>query len=140
MTGTGIRGIWVERTALYHARRKKGREKVRPIDFEEELLLELSPLPCWAHLSPEEYQGRIRELVEEIEKPGRRAARGAVVEAEKDRSTFGGAVDRQTARIMCAGHVARRGARLVPVHHFERERLVDGRRGAAHRRQVGHDR
>jgi len=67
MTGKAIRGRWVDRTALFHARRGKGREKVRPIDFEEDLLLEFSPLPCWAHLPPEEYQQRIRDLVKEIE-------------------------------------------------------------------------
>ena len=67
MTGAGIRGVWVDRTAFHRARRKKGREKLRPIDFEEEVLLEFAPLPCWAHLSSQEYQQRIRDLVEEIE-------------------------------------------------------------------------
>ena len=68
MTDRGIPAVWVDRTALYNARRrKKGREKIRPIDFEEKLTLEFSPLPCWAHLSPEEYQQRIRDLVQEIE-------------------------------------------------------------------------
>ncbi len=68
MNGTGIPGVWVHRTALYKARlRKKGREKIRPIDFEEDLLLKFSPLPCWAHLAPEDYQQRIRDLVREIE-------------------------------------------------------------------------
>jgi len=27
----------------------------------------LSPLPCWAHLPPERYRGRVQELVEEVE-------------------------------------------------------------------------
>ena len=65
----GIPDIWVHRTAPYNARRlKKNREKIRPINFEEDLLLKFSPIPCWAHLSPEEYQQRVRDLVEEIEK------------------------------------------------------------------------
>ncbi len=27
----------------------------------------LSPLPCWSHLAAEEYRGRIREMVREID-------------------------------------------------------------------------
>ena len=68
MGGTGIPGIWVDRTALYRARRKKGGEQLQPSDFAEALCLELAPLPCWAQLSPEEHQSRIRDLVEEIER------------------------------------------------------------------------
>ncbi len=68
MTGTGLPGIWIDRTALYNARRRKGGKKLQPSDFAEELTLELSPLPCWAHLSPEEYQARVQDLVEEIER------------------------------------------------------------------------
>ena len=68
MTGQGIPGVWVDRTALYNARRrKKDRENIRPIDFEEDVLVTFAPLPCWAHLAPEAYQQRIRNLVEEIE-------------------------------------------------------------------------
>ena len=68
LTGQGIPGVWVDRTALYNARRrKKSREKIRPIDFEEDVLINFTPLPCWSHLSPEEYQQRIRDLVQEIE-------------------------------------------------------------------------
>ncbi len=67
MTGQSIRGPWYNRTGHYHARRKKGGHKARKIDFMEKLTLKLVPLPCWAHLPPEEYQARIRDLVEEIE-------------------------------------------------------------------------
>ena len=68
MTGRAIRGVWVHRTALYNARRlKKTREKVRAIDFEEDMHLAFAPLPCWAHPSPEAYQQRIYDLVQEIE-------------------------------------------------------------------------
>ena len=46
---------------------------------EEELVL--SQLPCWAHLTPEQYRERISELVEEIEAEARadREARGVEV-------------------------------------------------------------
>ena len=67
MTGTSLQGVWIDRTALYNARRRKGPKAVRPIDFHEKICLEFVPLPCWAHLAPEEYQARVRNLVEQIE-------------------------------------------------------------------------
>lgn len=74
LSGRNPKGTWVNRTALYEARRrKKNREKIRAIDFEEELELEISQIPCWAELSAEEYRARIAELVREIEE--RTAAR-----------------------------------------------------------------
>lgn len=68
MTGQGLRGAWIDRTGLYNARRRKHGHKARTIDFHEKLTVELVPLPCWAHLSPEAYQQRICTLVEEIER------------------------------------------------------------------------
>ncbi|HET9227041.1 MAG TPA: hypothetical protein VFR31_10260 [Thermoanaerobaculia bacterium] len=46
-----------------------------PSDEEE---LKLSQLPCWAHLTPEQYRARIAELVEEVEAEARadREAKG----------------------------------------------------------------
>lgn len=37
------------------------------LDFATSYRLHLEPLPCWAHLSSEEYRRRIAERVEEIE-------------------------------------------------------------------------
>ncbi|MCH9646735.1 MAG: transposase [Deltaproteobacteria bacterium] len=65
--GQNLGGIWVDRTALHEARRKSPREKVHAMDFEEELTLELSPLPCWLDLTPEKRQGEIRALISDIE-------------------------------------------------------------------------
>ncbi len=63
------RGVIVERTALYRARRRaKASESVRPIEFERKLEVELTPLPCWADLSPGRYREHVRELVREIER------------------------------------------------------------------------
>ncbi len=68
LSGRNPKGIWVNRTALYEARRRKGNQgKVRVVDFEEEVELEISQLPCWAELSPEEYRRRIADMVQEIE-------------------------------------------------------------------------
>jgi len=66
--GKNLKGIWVDRTALYRARQRKGGRRARPIDFEQEVTVRLSQIPCWAHLSPEDYRQRILELVQEIEK------------------------------------------------------------------------
>ena len=87
LSGRPLEGIWVARTDFYNAGRKKGRTP-RLIDYEEAESLELSPLPCWEHLSAEEYRERIREMVREIEEETaerhrangtRPAGRGAVL-------------------------------------------------------------
>ena len=61
-----LKGVWINRTDHYNARRNKGK-KPRLIDFEKEENLSLSPLPCWSHLSPEAYRQRVRDMVNEIE-------------------------------------------------------------------------
>jgi len=68
LSGQDLKGVWVDRSALYRARQKKAGLQVRPIDFEEKVTVKLSQLPCWADLSPEAYRQRVRELVEAIEK------------------------------------------------------------------------
>jgi hypothetical protein len=60
-----LEGVWFNRTREYAAR-AAGKE-IAPRDFAEPEVLEWTPLPCWAHLSREEYQERILEIVEEIE-------------------------------------------------------------------------
>jgi REP-associated tyrosine transposase len=67
LSGRPMEGVWVDRAGFYNAGRGKGK-KPRLVDFEEGETLELSPLPCWAHLSPEDYRQRVREMVEEIER------------------------------------------------------------------------
>jgi len=61
-----LKGIWIDRTAYAKARHRLG-HKARLQDHVHEETLELSPLPCWSHLSPEEYRGRVRSLIEEVE-------------------------------------------------------------------------
>ncbi len=68
LSGRNPKGIGVDRTALYEARRRDGgKGKVREVDFEEVVELKISPLPCWAHLSPEEQYRRIADLIGHIE-------------------------------------------------------------------------
>jgi len=67
LAGRPHRGVWVDRTALGRARRRAGKKTVRAIDFEQPDELVLSPLPCWAHLSPEAYRQQVAALVQDIE-------------------------------------------------------------------------
>jgi hypothetical protein len=60
-----FKGYWFDRTQEYAAR-NRGEEYGRLTHASEETFV-LSRLPCWEHLSPEEYRKRVAELVEEIE-------------------------------------------------------------------------
>ncbi len=66
--GLPVKGVWVDRTGLYKARRTaKGRARVRPSDFEHQVELELSPLPCWADLPATRQRELLCELIQEVE-------------------------------------------------------------------------
>jgi hypothetical protein len=49
-----------------HAARTAGID-FEPHEFATEYELHFDPLPCWAHLEPEEYQSRVAEIVADIE-------------------------------------------------------------------------
>ena len=67
MVGDGVlKGTWVDREALYEARRRG--EVVSEEDFAEEVELVLSPLPCWAHMSTRAYGAVARSLIDAIER------------------------------------------------------------------------
>ena len=55
-----------------YAARNRGEEYGRLAYATEETFV-LSRLPCWAHLSPDDYRKRVAELVEEIELDARMA-------------------------------------------------------------------
>ncbi|MFY9825773.1 MAG: hypothetical protein WAM82_30645 [Thermoanaerobaculia bacterium] len=60
-----LTGHWIERTREYVARNRR-----LPFDrlrFATEESVILSPIPCWAHLTAEQYRARIAALVESIE-------------------------------------------------------------------------
>jgi len=70
--GEPAAGVWIDRSAMAKARNP---EALRvPGNFIRDYTLQLAPLPCWSHLSPETRRDRIREMLEAIEKE---AARGA---------------------------------------------------------------
>jgi REP element-mobilizing transposase RayT len=71
LEGPTHQGIWVNRTALCRARHNRPASPPRAEEFEQEETLELAQLPCWADLSWEDYQARIRVLVQEIEEETR---------------------------------------------------------------------
>ncbi len=58
----------------YHQARHRG-EKVRPADFTEHYELELTPLPCWAHLPEEEQRQKLAALVKAGEDKARTVRR-----------------------------------------------------------------
>jgi hypothetical protein len=66
-----LTGYWFDRTQEYAAR-NRGEEYGRLAYATEETFF-LSQLPCWAHLSPEQYRERVASLVEEIEAEARLA-------------------------------------------------------------------
>ena len=67
LTGKPQAGTWYDRTSEYNARRRKGGDILDSTEFSTEYQVQLAPLPCWSHLSPEERRTRVGQLVHEIE-------------------------------------------------------------------------
>jgi REP element-mobilizing transposase RayT len=65
LAGEPVRGTWFNRTQEYSARNR--REDFGRLQYATEEVLELTTLPCWAHLPQEVYRQRVAELMEEIE-------------------------------------------------------------------------
>src|SRR5882724_9150956 len=81
LDGEPLAGHWFERPREYSARnRRLPFERLR---FATEETVNLSPIPCWAHLSPDQYRARIAALVESIE------ATAALQRSQSDRSFLG---------------------------------------------------
>ncbi len=76
--GEPLRGVWIDRTAMYRARRSK--EPIREEQFASVETLELAPLPCWEDLSVPEREACVRRLISEIrrEEGLRRAGRAVL--------------------------------------------------------------
>lgn len=66
--GDTLRGTWYDRSSYRDAKAKAGRKgkDVKLEDFAVTYEVPLSPLPCWAHLSPAAYRAAIQGLVDEI--------------------------------------------------------------------------
>ena len=65
LDGAPLIGHWYDRAREYGAR-LRGKPFHR-LEFATEYTLRLEPLPCWAHLEPEQYRQRIADLVAAIE-------------------------------------------------------------------------
>ena len=65
LTGASLQGIWINRTQEYLARQRG--KTPDPQQFEESETLTLVQLPCWKHLSPEQYRNQIAHLVPQVE-------------------------------------------------------------------------
>jgi hypothetical protein len=80
LTGSKLAGDWFNSTEWTRARdaesRKQRPKPVRKNDYYERYELSLAPIDPWAHLSPEEYRQRIREMAQEIEEEARIARQG----------------------------------------------------------------
>jgi len=64
LSGEPLKGFWFDRSREYAARRL-GR-KLDRYSFADEMNVEFQKLPCWRHLSDQEYQNRIASLVDRI--------------------------------------------------------------------------
>jgi hypothetical protein len=76
-----VTGIWVDRTALYHARRTN--PALTEDDFTETTSFELTPLPVWAHLTHAERRTKIEALIDKV------VAEGAKKNHEENRTPMG---------------------------------------------------
>lgn len=65
LLGEPIRGLWFDRTAELAARNRG--ECFDRLKFATAEIFELSPLPCWSHLSPEDYRSRVATLIGDSE-------------------------------------------------------------------------
>jgi hypothetical protein len=64
LTGQSLEGTWFDRTQEFAAHNRG--EDFSPRQFATQEELELDPLPCWRHLSPEQYRAQIAALVQNI--------------------------------------------------------------------------
>jgi REP element-mobilizing transposase RayT len=64
LTGQSLEGTWFDRTQEFAARNRG--EDFSPRHYATREVLVLDPLPCWRHLSPEQYRSQIAALVETI--------------------------------------------------------------------------
>ncbi|MEM9488932.1 MAG: hypothetical protein AAGC55_07290 [Myxococcota bacterium] len=63
--GVALTGTWIDRTAMYNARRS-GRS-MNPSDFEIVYAVPLSPLPCWGELTESERRDLCAAMIMDIE-------------------------------------------------------------------------
>lgn len=64
LDGEPMTGHWFDRSREYAARNQG--QKFDRLRYASKETVELSPIPCWAHLSPEAYRARIQALVDMV--------------------------------------------------------------------------
>jgi len=64
LEGKPARGFWFSHTKEWYARRAG--KKFDDFTYADEQTIQLTPIPCWADLSEEQYRDRILEMVKEI--------------------------------------------------------------------------
>jgi REP element-mobilizing transposase RayT len=69
LDGEKLEGYWFDRTREYAARQR--RQSYQRLTYAEKESVELQPLPCWEHLSQEQYRQCVADLVEGIEAKAR---------------------------------------------------------------------
>ena len=65
LEGEILEGLWFDRTQEYLARRRG--ETFDRLQYATREVLELDPLPCWEHLTPERRRARAAALMEDVE-------------------------------------------------------------------------
>ena len=79
LTGKWVaEGTWFDRRMEYNARLRGKEPETREFTRPEQLVL--SQLPCWKHLTSEQYRSRIAELVREIEETAAAARQESLIE------------------------------------------------------------
>ncbi len=66
LEGKPLKGLWFDRTKEYAARIRG--EDFGRLKYATEEVLELSPLPCWEDLTPEQYREQVATQIEDIER------------------------------------------------------------------------
>ncbi|MEO6709103.1 MAG: hypothetical protein ABIP42_05950 [Planctomycetota bacterium] len=69
LQGKPLQGVWFDRSLEFGARRQGLEFGAR--EFTTAYTVTLSPLPCWRHLSSEQYRQAVSQLVSEIEAEAR---------------------------------------------------------------------
>jgi hypothetical protein len=65
LEGTPLVVRWFDRTQEYAARQRG--EELDRLDSATSYTVQLSPLPCWEHLSPEHQRDRVAEIARECD-------------------------------------------------------------------------
>ena len=66
--GEEMVGQWIDRTAEYNARVRRGEAGVDSAKFASEERVVISPIPCWQHLPEAQWRNAVAGLVEDIDR------------------------------------------------------------------------